>query len=97
MNQKEIPIRPGEKKREIHIATKREKNYVIIIFSDTGPGLSEEVLDHIFDPFYSTRKKMGLGGGLATCQGIIEAHNGTITAENRPAGGAAFTITLPVQ
>lgn len=69
---------------------------VEINFSDEGEGISPEVMKNIFIPFYTT-KGMGTGLGLSICQRIIEHHEGTIQIQNRPEGGARFTIRLPVQ
>ena len=81
---------------EIHIKTSIENEDIVIEFSDTGPGILEEDLVHIFDPFYTGKKKMGTGVGLSICNGIIKGHDGNITAKNSSEGGAVFTITLPV-
>jgi signal transduction histidine kinase len=61
---------------------------------DTGPGFSGEALDRIFDPFFTTRRK-GTGLGLTIVHNIVTAHDGTVDAENRPGGGAIFSIVLP--
>lgn len=62
--------------------------------ADSGPGLSDEQLSHLFDPFYST-KATGTGLGLSIVQRIAESHGGRVTAANCPEGGAAFTIEIP--
>jgi two-component system, sensor histidine kinase FlrB len=62
--------------------------------ADSGPGLSEEVKRRAFEPFYST-KQNGTGLGLAIVYHVAEAHGGTVTAQNCPEGGAAFTIKIP--
>lgn len=61
---------------------------------DNGPGLSEDVLPRIFEPFVTTRDT-GTGLGLALCRQVIRAHGGEIHASNRPHGGAEFLIELP--
>lgn len=61
---------------------------------DTGCGIPPEALEHVFEPFYST-KKQGLGIGLALAEKIVRAHGGTIGVESLPGHGATFTITLP--
>jgi len=87
---------PVSKDRIITIQSKLRKNNVIITITDTGPGIQEEDLHHIFDPFYTLKKQMGMGIGLSICDGIIEDHGGTIWAKNSTPGGAVFTITLPI-
>ncbi|SBV31893.1 PAS domain S-box-containing protein [uncultured Sphingopyxis sp.] len=66
---------------------------VRIDISDTGPGLPEP--DRTFEAFFST-KAQGMGMGLAICRSIIEAHGGSLHAENRAPSGACFTFTLPL-
>lgn len=66
-----------------------------IAVSDNGPGIQEEVLDKIFDAFFTTRKN-GTGLGLSIVKSIIESHQGHIHAGNVPAG-AVFYIDLPIQ
>jgi len=81
----------------ITLTSNLRKDDIIIKVSDTGPGISEEDIAYIFDPFYTRKKEMGMGIGLSLCHGIIEDHNGSITAKNAPEGGAIFTITLPIK
>ena len=66
---------------------------VQIVISDTGSGIPEEVLPHIFEPFVSTKESTGLG--LAVVYGIIQQHKGEIEVESKPNQGTTFTITLP--
>jgi signal transduction histidine kinase len=76
------------------VITRREEQLVSIQFADTGPGMLEP--DRVFDPFYTTRPVgQGTGLGLSACYGIIQEHGGNITCQNRPEGGAVFTIELP--
>ncbi len=82
---------------DISIKTMLENDKIVIQVSDTGPGIAEEELEHIFDPSYTRKKTMGMGIGLSICNGIIEDHNGIIEARNAKEGGAVFTITLPVK
>ena len=80
---------------EIAIKTSMLDNLVVIEVIDNGPGISEEDLDHIFDPYYSRKKKMGMGIGLSICHRIVQEHGGTLTAGNAPQGGAVFKIEFP--
>ena len=62
---------------------------------DTGPGISPEVFESIFEPFHTT-KPDGLGMGLAISRRIAEAHDGRLAADNRPEGGAVFSFIVPM-
>ena len=81
---------------EINVKTNLRKGHVVIKVADNGPGIPKEDMEHIFDPFYTRKKRMGLGVGLSVCHDIVKDHGGTITAGNGPEGGAVFTITLPL-
>ncbi len=78
------------------LAAHYKKDLIIVKVSDTGHGIFENDMAHIFDPFYTKKKTRGMGIGLSVCYDIIKDHNGTITAENSPEGGAVFIITLPI-
>jgi two-component system NtrC family sensor kinase len=70
---------------------------VEVEFADTGHGISEEDLDRIFGPFFTTKEVgHGTGLGLAISYGIVQEHKGTITVESQVGQGATFTIRLPV-
>jgi signal transduction histidine kinase len=83
------------RKREINVTTSRSGAQAELRVSDTGPGIAAEDLKTVFNPFFST-KPQGMGMGLAIARTIIEAHSGKISAENQLAGGALFTIQLPI-
>jgi len=73
---------------------------VEIRIEDQGAGIPAGDLSRIFDKFYQIRREdteHGVGLGLAISKGVVEAHGGHIYAENRPAGGAAIVMTLPVR
>ena len=71
---------------------------VLIEFADRGCGIAPMDLDHIFDPFYTTKRGgAGFGLGLAVSYGIIHAHGGEITVASEVGRGSVFTITLPVR
>jgi len=67
---------------------------VEIRVSDTGTGMDEDTVNHIFDPFY-TRKAKGIGLGLAVTRRIVEAHGGTIAVRSAPGEGTTFAVKLP--
>ena len=67
---------------------------VVVELVDEGPGISSEVLQHIFEPYFTT-KHDGHGLGLATARSIIERHGGTLSATSEPGVGTSFRITLP--
>jgi len=71
------------------------RKFVELRVEDTGPGIAPGHLNKLFDPFFTTKDEgEGTGLGLSICQGIIEAHGGSIRAENGPEGGAAFVVRL---
>ncbi|MBN2062271.1 MAG: HAMP domain-containing protein [Deltaproteobacteria bacterium] len=79
------------------IETKNIEGALVIKFVDNGPGIPESELEHIFDPFYSTKEPgKGTGLGLFVCYRIVEELNGTITAESKEEKGTTIMITLPV-
>ncbi len=69
-------------------------NHVQINIGDTGPGMSPDVLERVFNPFYTTKHK-GTGLGLAISQRIVNAHRGTLSAQSWPTIGSVFTVVLP--
>ncbi|HEX6121034.1 MAG TPA: ATP-binding protein [Dongiaceae bacterium] len=82
--------------RVLTVATEtRDSQSVEIRVLDTGTGISPEMQEHLFEAF-ATTKKNGLGLGLSICRSIVSAHGGRQWAENRPEGGAAFHISLPL-
>lgn len=83
---------PGGGRVEIELERDGERARVRV--ADHGPGLSEDVLRHLFEPFYSGRGSTGLG--LAVCHGIAADHGGTLEGRNRDGGGAVFELTLPL-
>ena len=72
----------------------RPDGAVEFAISDTGPGLSPEAREQLFQPFFTT-KANGMGLGLSVCRRLIEAHGGSIEADNLPGGGAIFRFQLP--
>jgi signal transduction histidine kinase len=85
---------PGED-RIISIRTSRVENFAQLSVSDRGPGIPEDKLKEVFEPFF-TSKAEGMGMGLSIARTIIEAHHGLIWAKNRDHGGASLRIRLPL-
>ena len=73
---------------------RRSPGQAEIIVADTGPGISPDIADQLFQPFVTT-KRTGMGVGLSISRTIVEAHGGRIRAESNPKGGATFRFTLP--
>jgi signal transduction histidine kinase len=83
--------------RELTIVSRiDDANSVVVEVQDTGPGLSPEKLDRLFQSFYTT-KPDGIGMGLAISRSIAEAHGGRLSAAPNNPRGAVFRLTLPVE
>jgi signal transduction histidine kinase len=79
---------------KLTIRTQRDRGNVVILFSDTGPGVREP--HRVFDPFYTTKPVgKGTGLGLSICYGIVQEHGGKILCYNGQTGGAVFRVDLP--
>jgi PAS domain S-box-containing protein len=90
-------MREAHGKGLLRIATQKENGTVRALFSDDGPGISEENLKNIFAPFFTTKEAgRGTGLSLTICHSIITEHGGRIYAESAPDGGTTFVIELPV-
>ncbi len=75
----------------------RTDKYICITIADTGSGISEEVMQHIFEPFYTTKEAgKGTGLGLAAVYGAVQKHNGVIEVESELGRGTVFSIDLPL-
>ena len=72
-------------------------NHVMVIIKDDGIGIAQKDIEHIFEPFYSTKKSKGTGLGLSISYGIVKKLRGTIYVESEPEEGTTFTVTIPVQ
>jgi PAS domain S-box-containing protein len=81
-------------RRCIELSTRRVEQGLRITVADQGTGIPPDQLEQVFAPFFTTRLD-GLGLGLNICRTIVEAHGGFIEVDNRAAGGAAFSFTLP--
>jgi CheY-like chemotaxis protein len=69
---------------------------VFISCRDTGPGVNQDALARLFDPFFSTKGVAGQGLGLAVSKGIIQSHGGAIQAESAPGRGLSLNISIPL-
>jgi C4-dicarboxylate-specific signal transduction histidine kinase len=85
----------GQEQRQIALLIVPGRDVVQISVVDNGPGLSDEIKARLFQPFVST-KATGTGVGLAICRTIVLAHGGQLWAEDNPAGGTIFHLTLPI-
>jgi PAS domain S-box-containing protein len=95
MNAIEAMSEVSDGSRQLLIGTRVDQpDGVIVAVRDSGPGLKPESLDHLFDPFYTT-KPAGMGMGLSICRSIIEAHGGRTWAAANVPQGASFHFRLP--
>ena len=81
-------------RRDLEVKTSLLDDETIeVAVADSGPGLSPEVVDHLFEPFVST-KRNGMGLGLSICRSIVEANGGELRIHPNPSGGAIFRFTV---
>ena len=79
------------------IQTQKQEGIIIIRIGDTGVGIPDEVLAHIFDPFFSRRSdnQRGMGLGLTITHTLVTQHQGRIEVERRLSGGTVFSVIFP--
>lgn len=81
--------------RELNVATARlDDGSIEVAVADRGSGLPDEIAEHLFEPFHTT-KRSGMGLGLSICRSIVEAHGGKLRYQPNGGGGAVFRVTLP--
>jgi len=85
-----VPKRKGI----VEVATEAKGENVILTVSDNGPGIEDKKT--IFEPFHTTKARVGTGLGLPIAKKIVTRHQGTIKVKSQPGKGATFTVTLPV-
>ncbi len=83
------------KEGTIDVRAGLDKERLLVVVKDTGPGIPPEKLPSIFDPYFTTKSE-GSGLGLWIAQQIVVAHGGTVQAQNAPQGGALFILALPL-
>lgn len=93
-------LRYTNKNKKIEITLQHTPSDFILTVSDNGPGIHKKDLDHIFSPFYKAQtsyqqQKLSYGLGLSITKQIIDLHEGTISATNKPSGGLEISIHLP--
>jgi signal transduction histidine kinase len=84
----------GQDDGRIVIEVAGSKKSVSLMVSDNGSGASAEVLESMFEPYYSTRSR-SMGLGLTLARTVVESHGGTISVQDRVGGGCSFTVLLP--
>lgn len=83
---------------KLNVLTDVQGRYVVCIVEDTGVGMTEDVMDRLFIPFFTTKDvNQGTGLGLPVVHGIIKSHGGTIEVKSEPGKGTKFTIRLPIE
>lgn len=83
--------------RTMIIQGRKKESFIQIVFKDTGPGISENVLSKIFDPFFTTKPVgVGTGLGLSVSYGIIKAHRGNLFAKSQKGVGTEIYVELPI-
>jgi len=70
---------------------------LVLSVADSGIGIEKDFLSKIFQPFYTAKKRRGLGLGLPICERIVDNHGGRIEVKSRPGEGTTFTVYLPLE
>lgn len=104
VNLLENAVRYTPEQSPIAIGVREVEGWLIVSVTDSGPGIPKLELERIFESFYRVKSRgagdepaaPGSGLGLAVCRGFVEAHGGSIWAENRTGGGAVMQFTLPL-
>ena len=94
-------IHHNRDKGRVRVVTSQEEDSGCVSISDTGPGIADEDLPHIFERFYRADRSRGRasgrsGLGLAICRSIVSAHGGLIEVTSQPGAGTTFAVRLPI-
>ncbi|MFA5308516.1 MAG: ATP-binding protein [Dehalococcoidales bacterium] len=94
----EFFMREAHRRGTLNITTEKAGNSIRALFTDDGPGISQENMSQLFTPFFTTKEAgKGAGLGLSICLGIVNEHGGKLYADSEPEKGTTFVIELPVQ
>ncbi|MCX8069329.1 MAG: ATP-binding protein, partial [Thermodesulfovibrionales bacterium] len=86
-----------EKQGDIWVKTWADDKFIYVSVSDTGCGIPEDMIDKIFNPFFTTKEiGKGTGLGLSIVMDIVKKHNGEITVESKVGQGTTFTVKIPI-
>jgi len=94
-----VKYTPAGGRITISLKTSPDENRALIVFRDTGTGISAQDLPHIFNRFYRgdrSRSQIGAGLGLSLSRAVARAHGGDIIVQSQPGRGSVFTVTLPL-
>jgi PAS domain S-box-containing protein len=80
---------------ELTVLTRKNGDFVEVVFTDTGGGILEENMSKLFAPLFTTKTE-GVGLGLAICKNLVEGHNGRLEVNSKVGEGSTFTIKLPI-
>ena len=95
MNAVEAMSQISDDRRELLVSTQIDADCVLVAVQDSGPGLAEDIIERVFETFYTT-KSSGLGMGLSICRSIVEDHGGRLWAAASVPKGSAFQFTVPI-
>lgn len=87
-------IQAMENGGKLNVSTKKTDDFIVVVFQDTGYGMSKEVMKKIFEPFFTTKAK-GMGVGLSICKSFIEKNGGSISVKSKEGEGSTFLVNLP--
>jgi len=97
LNNARFAVKSNKGKKIIEVVILNRRNTKAIVISDNGSGIPEDIIDKIFNPFFTTKKiGEGTGMGLSSCHSIVQRYHGTISVESEVNKGTVFTVYFPV-